>query len=794
MATPDRGLRDKALNIINNVGQYGPLDATIDSYKQAADYADDARLYAEQALSGVTDLNTQIERVTALANEVETLTTEVNEAYTQVTTLDVDAVDGEAAAVVYNKEENKIHFTLPKGKDGVDGDDGKSAYQSYLDTTTDNPKLSEADWILSLKGKDGKDGTNGKDGVNGANGTNGTNGTNGYSAYELAVIAGYTGTLEDFNEMNTKSLDRNQNLSELTNVPAARTNLDVNSKSEVTSAITAASTGLQTNIDAKANKGANSDITALSGLTVALSIAQGGTGSKTAVDAKNNLGIRLFDAKDYGAVGNGTTLDTTSINNAVSARNTGSVLLPNSSTPEAAKYLVGTINNKFGVRFAGGGALVQTDPAGGVKQINFAQDTYYPSIGFEYLYAAYQKLAGGQTASSSTLNIFVYGDSTVSGGNGEDSAYKVEQFLPSVMGKKGLPNIIVTNRGVGGTSVSDLNALPDVSATTKLFIIKYGINDGGNGRADRLDYFATNLRSKLSAIRAATNGDLKNLSIILVGPNSTNDSRNNRNAYWYEQIRGVYLQAARDYQCAYFDTYSLMPDSYGLAGSVLDAPFSDATGIGIHPMNTGQAWIWGKLADTFFNSSSVSMYKTNHFVSYGSVNGRPLSTTLATSFQYGINLYRGTTSDGYPVDGTVETIRSVDAPTIQRNFGYSSSSVSKCLTRTYNVSGNTWNTWTGTAISLTASGGWTAVRAEYRVSVDGLITISAYLTGGTTATGTTILTGLPAEARPAAEKRFAQSNDDGTHTCIGISASGNIFLVGSATNSAGVHVNLSYYV
>ena len=50
----DRGLLDKAINIINNVGQYGPLDATIDSYKQAADYADDARQYAELAQTGIS--------------------------------------------------------------------------------------------------------------------------------------------------------------------------------------------------------------------------------------------------------------------------------------------------------------------------------------------------------------------------------------------------------------------------------------------------------------------------------------------------------------------------------------------------------------------------------------------------------------------------------------------------------------------------------------------------------------------------------------------------------------------
>jgi hypothetical protein len=52
---------------------------------------------------------------------------------------------------------------------GVEGPTGKSAYQSYLDTTSDAPKKTEVEWLASLKGKDG---------------TNGTNGTNGKSAYQ----------------------------------------------------------------------------------------------------------------------------------------------------------------------------------------------------------------------------------------------------------------------------------------------------------------------------------------------------------------------------------------------------------------------------------------------------------------------------------------------------------------------------------------------------------------------------------------------------------------------------------
>jgi len=48
---------------------------------------------------------------------------------------------------------------------------------------------------------------------------------------------------------------------------------------------------LQTSLDAKAAAGANSDITSLSGLTTALSIAQGGTGGTSASAARTNLGL-----------------------------------------------------------------------------------------------------------------------------------------------------------------------------------------------------------------------------------------------------------------------------------------------------------------------------------------------------------------------------------------------------------------------------------------------------------------------------------------------------------------------
>ncbi|KKA57645.1 tail fiber domain-containing protein [Enterobacter roggenkampii] len=55
--------------------------------------------------------------------------------------------------------------------------------------------------------------------------------------------------------------------------------------------ITASLNSITESLSDKAEKGANSDITSLSGLTTALSVGQGGTGSTTELGARKNLGL-----------------------------------------------------------------------------------------------------------------------------------------------------------------------------------------------------------------------------------------------------------------------------------------------------------------------------------------------------------------------------------------------------------------------------------------------------------------------------------------------------------------------
>ncbi|EOZ9361222.1 hypothetical protein ACQYEM_005139, partial [Enterobacter hormaechei] len=65
-----------------------------------------------------------------------------------------------------------------------------------------------------------------------------------------------------------------------------------------------------------AKKGANNDITSLSGLTTALSISQGGTAAKNAADARTNLGLGSSATKEAQSSTIDTTVGVTLINGA----------------------------------------------------------------------------------------------------------------------------------------------------------------------------------------------------------------------------------------------------------------------------------------------------------------------------------------------------------------------------------------------------------------------------------------------------------------------------------------------
>lgn len=285
-------------------------------------------------------------------------------------------------------------------------------------------------------------------------------------------------------------------------------------------------------------------------------------------------------------------------------------------------YLVdGAYSNPVGRPFVNG-AIVKAAPQGGRVRVNSYADAGKHFIGMEYLYRLFLRSRNGPV-----INGYIYGDSTsataANGGGYAGTAFEPQNLIPKLASKYGNFKFILTNRAVGGTGVLDMNAVPDidvVNGSTDLFIIKYGINDSAYG----LDNFAAYLRSKLSGIRSSSGfGAVSALSIILIGPNATHDPEHNRSNVWYEQIRGIYEQAARDYKCAYFDAYGYMRDVEWAAaangGLMMDDPY--ANGQGIHPKEIMQTMLWGKLVDYVFGSSAMLPYAERGWENLTMLNG-----------------------------------------------------------------------------------------------------------------------------------------------------------------------------
>jgi len=272
---------------------------------------------------------------------------------------------------------------------------------------------------------------------------------------------------------------------------------------------------------------------------------------------------------------------------------------------DGLNYLTTAYSNPLGIEFAGGGALLRQAPQGGLVQINSKLDDGKLFIGKEYLYRLYLRLSVG-----GTLSAFIYGDSTVAtsanGGGYAGAAFEPQALLTAYLARKRVRNAVtIVNRGVGGTRVSQMNAMPDidsVNGSTDLMIIKYGINDAQDGPAG----FANNLRAKLAQIRANPYATPSNLSIVLVGPSATYDPGHGRASPWYEKLRPIYVQAARDFQCAFFDTYAYLRDVSWGAGTLQDNPFGN--GQGVHPGAIMQNWIWAGVCDAMLGESDLMPY------------------------------------------------------------------------------------------------------------------------------------------------------------------------------------------
>jgi lysophospholipase L1-like esterase len=462
--------------------------------------------------------------------------------------------------------------------------------------------------------------------------------------------------------------------------------------------------------------------------------------------------FRLFDgdeidARWFGAFTSGATALAT-INSTISYCST----LPLKITLAGQSVTLSAApTNTYGVPFVNGKILIPTGISSSYTQQNtYTSEINGPMIARENLAAWWKSVTAG-----TFQNIYLYGDSTVI----TDGAFPVKphELFKQALYAAGVNNCLTVNRGVSGTSWGDLNAIPDLAATTKLIIIKYGINDAV--LSNNLATMAAAMRSKLTAIRAATNGDFPNLSILLMGPNSTWRPVTGQDAKWYEDLRNLYIQICKEFDCAYFDTYAYLQDTSRAPGLWMD---SFEGGQGIHPDPVAVYWIWFEGLKTFvLGDGQWNTQKANQHWNVNFVTLQRFPTDEPQTFPFGLSSWVARQADGWPITAAtaaaLEVYRQADGNT--RQILYTLDTQPRAMVRT--GTGLVWTQWTGlrTAVSVftnswvNKAGGY--ADAGYVLLENGMVKLYGVIKNGTS--GLAAFT-LPSNLRPATAHLFPDGN------------------------------------
>lgn len=489
----------------------------------------------------------------------------------------------------------------------------------------------------------------------------------------------------------------------------------------------------------------------------------------------------------------------------------GSVLLPTGK-----KFMVTSKpTNPTGVPFVGDGkvGMAELGPGGvgtGFYQFNTKFDRE-PCIGREYLYRPWSfiHLQDGDRSTAPTggpasdLRIYLFGDSTAVGYVNNVGPTPSPNLAPNLA-----PNVAIVNqlnnngvrycsvfqRAVSGTSWADLNAIPDISATTALFIIKYGINDAalpnpGLPVDQRIANMATVMRAKLAAIRAVPSGALSQLGIILVGPTATADSVNGRNEEFFEQVRDVYIQAARDYQCCYIDPYPFLRDARTGGLLWMDQPYggTETGNTGprtVHMTDTSMNVLWAWIVDQAFPREALLEWGSTSFRNIGNNSATfAVEATGPLGYRAGETWQVALVASGFPIDGRLQTLRWADGQTKQilHPFATSLAGGTGTISRTSTLSGLTFLArWTGIPEALTLVTGWVTFAPSTAPSAtlgdDGWVDLIGSMKSGTIGAGTLVTT-LPVGMRPPTDRFFVVSTNAGVGS-LTIQATGQVLIAG----------------
>lgn len=442
----------------------------------------------------------------------------------------------------YRPRDGKDGIPGTHGKDGRDGERGERgpAPEHEWDGSALRFQDPDGTWgdFVDLEGpagKDGMDGRDGKDGTNGKDGRDGRDGTNGRSGGR-----GPVGPMPE-HEWKGTSLRFEE--------PDGEWGPYVNLKGE------------------KGDPGRNG----VGGMGPPGPQGPPGPGGSGTIEAGD--GIEVATVGDVTTVSHG---DTSSIADFTTSF-TGGVVMQQ----------IATTYDEFGHAQTIGVLGVDLDD----RYVMQADALHEYVFGQEYLAAFHNKLLS-ETPALMTFS----GDSTTFGTNITDPNY----ILSTAVLRIGLNRrhaLTAANAGHSGASTEDWRTLylaGDLATNPDLYILRWGLNDPFWGRS--LADFEQSLRDGLATARASK--PIADMSILLMVPNTANDTANGRDAAWMEATRPIIRQAARDYQCAFIDTFKLWEDTENAANLWMDEPLGP--GVVIHPLNVMNSWISSKIGELIY--------------------------------------------------------------------------------------------------------------------------------------------------------------------------------------------------
>ncbi|HDF2343808.1 TPA: hypothetical protein PC598_003431 [Morganella morganii] len=506
-----------------------------------------------------------------------------------------------------------------------------------------------------------------------------------------------------------------------------------------------------------------------------------GIGSSAAM---NKADLAIDAAKRAGAVESG-------IQDAINASQPGQTVLTLNEDET-----VESLSNDYGVEIdARRGRVFNSD---GVQLTTYSDPRSRFITGEQYLHYVINKMitADGVSADKKTY-ILWSGDSTVSGVNSE--AWKPEDVGNFYAKRFGIIDVKNTALGHSGKSLYDwgtwyIDQEWSQHAAADLIILKWGINDPMAGPYS-IEQCKNSLDSGLSKLRA--NKSVAHQSIIIMSPNSTADTPNGRDEKWYEQLTAMLRAKAKQYKCMFFDTYGMYQDSRSGAGIWLDDPYGD--GRGIHPDSVFSAQIYHELFNRIYGPCAVINGSSNLYSNNGSSLQVVSQSWPADTYHTGESWWRTNPDDKtWPVDGVIKVSRFVDGVIVMELYGYLNEEQRICYTRVGRKTGG-WSEWRGRQNDMTPilKSGWVvgaSRSATYQKSLDGIITISAILTGGTTTKGGIIAT-LPVGFRPKYDISYIPCASNNAMVLINVLANGDMVIEQFPSGSVlSVNINFPVYV